>query len=58
MVNVHEIKNGLRTGESFSMEKEIFPLDLKKCAKTYIKGGINVYIDSPKFNELKKKDIT
>lgn len=56
MIKIYEIKDGVKTGQMFEMEKEKFPVDLKKCGKTYIKNGITVFMDFKKFNELKPKD--
>jgi len=55
-VVVIEIKNGL-IGDKFTTTDDKFPLDLKKCGKTYISGGVKVYIDSNFFQTL-KKDLT
>ena len=48
-----EIKNGQLTGETFKCLEDDFKLDIKQCAKTHIKNGYKIYLDSTTFNLLK-----
>lgn len=57
-IKICEIKNGILSGEVHTISEGDFPLDLKKCAKTFISGGVKVYIDSVKYNEIVHKKTT
>ena len=53
-VIVYEIKEGILTGSKFETNDKDFSLDLKLCAKTYINGGVKVFVDFNKYKELCK----
>jgi len=49
----YEIKYGVLTNNRFEISEEDFKLDIKKCAKTHIKNGYKIYLDTATFNDLK-----
>lgn len=49
----YEIRDGILTGKKFKCLEDNFKLDIKQCAKTYVKNGYKIFVDSATFNKLK-----
>jgi hypothetical protein len=55
-VQVVEVDNEGYVGRKFNTNDEDFQLDLSRVAKTFIKGGVKVYIGTEIFEKIKPSE--